>query len=274
MGKQDSERRSGVALVVDVGNSVTNVGLVSDDALFTTWTLTTTELMTADEVRARIASFFNLLAHDAAYKNAPTLDEVGDGVVASVVPGLTDAWVEALNRIVGHRPLVVGPGLKTGLKMRYNDPGELGADRIADLVAARAEYKMPLVMVDLGTTTNFEVLDRDGVFVGGIIAPGLKLSARALSDAAARLATVDIKAPTNVIGKNTREAMQSGIVVGECARIDGLIELVWQELGYETDVVVTGFDAAALAALSRHTPQVDEHLTLRGLSLLLKLNRH
>lgn len=169
--------------------------------------------------------------------------------------------------------LVVGPGLKTGLKMRYNDPGQLGADRIADLVAAKGSYAHPLIVVDFGTTTNFEVVDPEGAFIGGAIAPGLKLCAKALADAAARLPVVELIAPASMVGKNTREAMQAGIVMGEIARIDGLIDLMWGELGYETDVVATGSDADMLAALSKRIRRVDEHLTLRGLALLHAMNR-
>lgn len=252
-------------LCVDVGNSDTNLGLFVGGELDATWTVTTTERMTADEARMRMAGL--LRARDG--KEAVC----DDAVIASVVPGLTDAWVAAMRALCGRRPLVVGPGVKTGVKMRYNDPGELGADRVADLVAARAAYEPPFVVVDLGTTTNFEVVDEEGAFVGGIIAPGVKLSAKALADAAAQLAMVDLKAPASVVGKNTREAMQAGVVMGEVALIDGLIDMVQRELGYDVDVIATGSDAAAIAALSQRIARTDEHLTLRGLSMLHALNR-
>ncbi len=251
-------------LAVDVGNSVTNLGLLRDGNLFATWTATTCERMTADEARACIALFLDTV------EDAPDVD---DGIVASVVPNLTDAWTRAVQAVSGRRPLVVGPGLKTGVKMRYNDPAELGADRVADLAAAKASYDPPFLVVDLGTTTNFEVVDAQGVFVGGIIAPGLKLAARAVAQGAAQLSVIDLKAPASVIGKNTREAMQAGIVIGEVARIDGLVDAVWRELGCETQVIATGEDAAAMAALSQRVTCADEHLTLRGLGILHALNR-
>ena len=254
-------------LCVDVGNSDTNLGLFVDGELDATWTVTTTERMTADEARMRMAGLFDMRARDG--KDAAC----DDAVIASVVPGLTDAWVTATRALCGRRPLVVGPGVKTGVRMRYNDPGELGADRVADLVAARAAYEPPFVVVDLGTTTNFEVVDEDGAFVGGIIAPGVKLSAKALADAAAQLAMVDLKAPASVVGKNTREAMQAGVVMGEVALIDGLVDMVQRELGYDVDVIATGSDAAAIAALSQRIARTDEHLALRGLSMLHALNR-
>lgn len=254
-------------LCVDVGNSDTNLGLFVDGVLEATWVVTTTERMTADEARMRMTGLFDMLARDG---KAVSCD---DAVIASVVPDLTDAWVAAMRALCGRRPLVVGPGVKTGVKMRYNDPGELGADRVADLVAAREAYEAPFIVVDLGTTTNFEVVDEGGAFVGGIIAPGVKLSAKALAGAAAQLAMIDLKAPASVVGKNTREAMQAGIVMGEVALIDGLIDMVWRELGYTTDVIATGSDAAAIAALSQRIVRTDEHLALRGLNMLHALNR-
>ena len=259
-------------LVVDVGNSAIDLGLAREGVLEAVWKITTPVRMTADEACSAVASLCTW-AQAGGPGRAPALDDVSDGVVASVVPHLTDAWVEALSRIAGRRPLVVGPGVKTGMKMRYNDPGELGADRVADLVAAKEVCTPPFVVVDLGTTTNFEVVDAQGVFLGGIIAPGLRLSARALSDAAAQLADVDVHAPSSVIGKNTREAMRAGIVAGEVARIDGLVDAVWRELGCTTEVVATGEDAAAIAALSSRIERVEPRLTLRGLALLHGLNR-
>ena len=241
-------------LAVDVGNTTTSLGIVEDGALFATWSLTTPERMTADEARVAALSFL------AATDGAP---EVGDAIVASVVPGLTDAWVSAANALCGRRPLVVGPGLKTGVRMRYNDPGELGADRVADLAAAKAAYEPPFIVVDLGTTTNFEVVD----------APGRALAARALAGAAAQLAAVELRAPASVIGKSTREAVQAGVVMGEVARIDGLIDMVWRELGCKTLVVATGAGAQTMRALSARIDAADEHLTLRGLGALHALNR-
>jgi type III pantothenate kinase len=141
------------------------------------------------------------------------------------------------------------------------------------MVAARATYHFPLAIVDLGTATNIAVLDADGVYVGGLIAPGLALSARALSHAAARLPAIEIGPPASVIGKSTREAMQAGFILGESARIEGLIEMIWDELDQEGEVVVTGMDAGAVAEILTHAVQVDDTLTLRGLNLLYNLNR-
>jgi type III pantothenate kinase len=196
-----------------------------------------------------------------------------DGIISCVVPNLTTVWKHAVSEALTCRPLVVGPGLKTGLRMHFNDPAEVGPDRIADVVAARHLYGSPLVVVDLGTSTSFAVINKDGDYVGGLIASGLELSARALSQAAARLPVIDVVRPSKVIGKSTKEAMQSGFVLGEAARIDGLLRAIWSELGYETSVVVTGESASAIVELLSIKSNVEEALTLQGLSLLYDLNR-
>lgn len=253
-----------LALTVDIGNSVTNFGLAGGEELKETWSVTTPESLTADEALMCVSSYLQVRCDGA---------EVGDAIVSSVVPSLTDAWVEALHRLCGTRPLVVGPGLKSGLKLHLNSPADLGADRVADCVAAKHLYGFPLIVVDFGTATNLEVVDEEGVVQGGVIAPGLRLAARTVAQAAAQLPVIDLRAPKSVIGKNTRDAMQAGIVIGEVARIDGLIDAVWAELGYKTRVVATGDDAHAMASLSRRIELADQHLTLKGLALLRVKNR-
>lgn len=255
---------SGVILVVDVGNSVTNLGLACEGALSSAWSVTTPDRLTADEALLCVTSFLQVRGCDA---------KVRDAIVSSVVPGLTDAWVEALHTLCGVRPLVVGPGLKSGLKLHLNSPADFGADRVADCVAAKQFYGFPLIVVDFGTATTLEVIDDAGVVQGGLIAPGLRLAARAVADAAAQLPVIGLHTPRSVIGKSTRDAMQAGIVIGEVARIDGLIQAVWDELGYETRVVATGDDAQAMAGLSRRIEVADDQLTLKGLILLHQKNR-
>ncbi|MBX9033132.1 type III pantothenate kinase [Gordonibacter massiliensis (ex Traore et al. 2017)] len=268
----EAEAREAVGmLAVDVGNTVTRLGLFADDGLAATWEVTTPEHLTIDEARLVVAGFHDALERRATGGEPPL--RAGDSIVSCVVPDLTGVWASALLAECGRRPLVVGPGLKTGIKMRYRDPAEVGPDRVADLAAALADYGGPLVVVDLGTTTNFEVIDAEGTFRGGIIAPGLALGAKALAQAAARLPHVELKAPTSVIGTSTREAVQAGVVMGEVARIDGLVDKVEAELGCEAEVVVTGADAAAMAALLAHEARADDTLTLRGLHRLYELNR-
>lgn len=250
-------------LTVDVGNTTTHLGLFSGDELVGTWELTTPERLTADEARAQLVQAVSMMG-------AAMPDQ---SILACVVPALSDVWRRALALACGERPLVVGPGLRTGVRMRYDDPAEVGADRVADVVAAREAHGAPVVVVDLGTTTNIEVVDGEGTFVGGIIAPGVDLGARSLAAAAARLPMIELRAPERAIGRNTRDAMRSGVVLGEVARIDGLLDAVTAELGEEAPVVMTGSGADAMAALLRHDARVDETLTLRGLHLLWRANR-
>lgn len=251
-------------LAVDMGNTTVNIGLFEGDRLVGSWSLSTHAYATADE--AHLALHALLAAHPGIACAGPVVPD--DAVLSSVVPDLTDAWTVALSRICGRRPLVVGPGVKTGLKMSCNDPGEVGSDRIADLVAVKERHGFPVIVVDMGTTTNFEVIDREGAFLGGVVAPGLEIAARAMSREAARLPVVDLHVPKSVIGKNTREAMRSGMVLGEAARAAGIVEMIWRELGYETKVVATGEAAQAIAAVCTRISCVDADLTLHGLALI------
>ncbi len=198
---------------------------------------------------------------------------VDDVILASVVPSLTGAWREAAEHLCGLAPVVVGPGVKTSLPMRYDNPAEVGADRVADAVAALAEFGAPVVVVDLGTATNIEVIDEDGAFRGGIIAPGLATSASALFSRAARIPQSDLAAPKSVIGTNTADAVRSGLVCGEAAKVDGLVHHIFRELGYEAPVVATGGFAQMIGELSRVITHVDQALTLKGLRLIYAKNR-
>lgn len=259
-------------LTVDVGNTQTDFGLFCDGKLVGRRALTTHQRLTADEAHMQAREV--LATFGDGWGKAPwSFSHPEGGILSCVVPSLTDTWAQALTELCSSRPLVVGPGLKTGVHMRYKDPAEIGPDRIADVVAAKATYDIPVILVDFGTTTNIEVVDKDGTFVGGLIAPGLRLGASTLSEAAARLPMIEIRAPRKVIGQTTRAAMQSGVVFGEVARIDGLLDAIAQELGYESRVVLTGNDAATMASLLHHEVSVDMSLTLRGLWLIWVANQ-
>lgn len=273
-------------LAVDVGNTHTVLGVFSGEALLGRVSLTTHRRLTADEALLRVREALGAMGEGATggpgavgatvpatTPPVPAPARPDGAILSCVVPALTDVWMAALARVSGSRPLVVGPGLRTGLRMRYKDPSEVGADRIADVVAARALVGAPVVAVDLGTTTNVEVVDAEGTFLGGVIAPGLRLGAAALSQAAARLPMVEVRAPRHAIGQTTREAMQAGLVLGEVARLDGLLDAVLAELGADAPVLLTGDDARALAGLLSHEVRVVGDLTLRGLLLLWQLNR-
>ena len=263
------------SLAVDVGNTSTRLGLFAPDAArdaepVGTFEVTTPERLTADEARLLVERALEVLGRDAGAAAAST-GRVG-AILSCVVPSLTEPWTRGLTVACGTRPLVVGPGLKTGIRMDYHDPSEVGPDRIADAVAARESLGCPAIAVDLGTTVNMEVVDDRGTFVGGVIAPGLALGMRALAGAAARLPQIELKVPTRVIGKSTREAMLSGVVLGEAIRIDGLVRGIERELGSEAPVVMCGDGAQVIAGLLQHPATVDPTLTLRGLHLLYLMN--
>lgn len=252
-------------LTVDIGNTQTAMGLFEGEQLVAHWVFTTRAQDTADEVQLLLTGQLEL--------NDMRVDDCDDVVMASVVPALTECWATVARRITLHEPIIVGPGIKTGLAMRYDNPAEIGADRVADAIAAIQLEGMPVVVVDLGTTTNIEVIDEKGRFMGGIIAPGMGTGADAMFTHAARLPQVDIVEPDHAIGTNTVDAMRSGIVFGEVARIDGLVRAIFDELGYEAPVIATGGFSGVIAELSQTITRREPRLTLHGLRLVYEKNR-
>lgn len=252
-------------LTVDIGNTQTAIGLFSQDDLVAHWRFATRHTDTADEVHLNLAGQLDLAGYSA--------DDVERFVIASVVPTLTSVWTDAARRISGRAPITVGPGIKTGLPMRYDNPAEVGADRVADALAAIDLVGAPAIVVDLGTATNIEVIDREGNFRGGIIAPGLGTSADALSSHAARLPQTELSFPEHAIGTNTNDAMRSGLMWGEVARIDGLVQRVFDELGYTTPVIATGGFAGIISKHSCTVTHHERNLTLHGLKLIYERNK-
>jgi type III pantothenate kinase len=194
-------------------------------------------------------------------------------VIASVVPALTAAYEDLAMRLTGQRPLVIGPGLKTGLAIAYENPREVGADRIVNAIAAVDSSGAPVIVVDFGTATTLDVVDTSGAYLGGAIAPGIETSAEALFRRAARLSAVDLEPPARVVGRNTRESVQAGLLLGEAARVDGLVRRTFAELGYQCPVVATGGLAELMAPLCEMVTAVDADLTLRGLALVWERNQ-
>ena len=252
-------------LTVDIGNTQTAIGLFEGERLCACWRFTTRAVDTADEVHLNLAGQFGLSDFDLA-----ACDHV---VIASVVPSLTDCWAEVARRVTGRAPLIVGPGIKTGLPMRYDNPAEVGADRVADALGALALEGAPVVVVDLGTATNMEVINDKGEFLGGIIAPGLGTGAADLATHAAQLPMVGLSRPKRVIGTNTVDAMRSGLVLGEAARIDGLVRRIFDELGYEAPVIATGGYANVMAQLCSTITRHEPNLTLEGLRIVYERNK-
>jgi type III pantothenate kinase len=252
-------------LAVDVGNTETVIGLFEGDALTAHWRVSSDASITADELSVKLTGLLEMAGL--------TRDDVNHLIVGSVVPRLTDAWAEVGSALCGEGALVVGPGLKTGMPIHYDNPHEVGADRIVNGVAAIHEFGAPVLVVDFGTATTIDVIDAEGGYLGGAIAPGLETSAEALFRKAARLSTVDLMDPGAVIGRNTRASVQAGLVLGQAAMVDGLVRRIWAELGCETRVVATGGLAERMSALCETITDVDADLTLKGLLLVYRRNR-
>lgn len=251
-------------LAVDIGNTQTVVGLISESGPEARWRISTEPALTADEIRLRISGLFTLDGRD--------WNDVERIVISSVVPALTAAYEDLALRTTGVAPLVVGPGVKTGMPIAYENPHEIGADRIVNAIAAVERYGAPVIVVDLGTATTFDVIDASGAYLGGSIAPGLETSAIALFSRAARLSAVDLEPPAHTIGRNTRESVQAGLVIGHAALIDGLVQRTWDELGGPCTVVATGGLAGRIAPLTTTVDSVDDDLTLEGLALIWRRN--
>ena len=250
-------------LAVDVGNTQTVVGLLDGRDVVDRWRIATVRHRTSDEIAGLLQGFFSL----RGMRFADEVDEVG---IASVVPRLTLQWVDMCRLRLGVEPFVVGPGARTGMRIAMKNPTEVGADRIVNAVAAVETYGAPVVIVDFGTSTNFDVVNADGEYVGGAIAPGVEVSMEALTSRAARLIKVDIVEPEHAIGKDTIGALQAGAVYGFAGQVDGIAEAIWEELGTRTKLIATGGLAALIAPHSAAISEVDPDLTLRGIELIMR----
>ncbi len=258
------EERQTMILAVDIGNTQTVLGLFENAILGGHWRISTDATLTADELRLRIGGLLGL--------DGLSWESIHRVVISSVVPALTVAYEEMAERATGKEPMVIGPGVKTGMPIRYDNPHEVGADRIVNGVAAYAALGGPVVVVDFGTATTLDVIDASGAYLGGAIAPGVETSAEALFSRAARLAKVDLEAPDKVIGTNTRASVQAGLVLGEAVMVDGLVRRIWEELGTSCPVIATGGLAEQMTPLCQTIGHVDADLTLKGLIAIYERN--
>jgi type III pantothenate kinase len=252
-------------LTIDVGNTNTVLGVFDGAQLLVHWRLTTRREQTADEYGILVRNLF------ASSALAPSGIEAV--ALASVVPPLTPVLLALARQYLGHEPLVVGPGVKTGMPILYEPPGDVGADRIVNGVAAYAAYGGPVIVVDFGTATTFDVVTRRGEYVGGVICPGIGISAEALFQRAARLPRVDVRDPGRVVGRTTVGSMQAGLYYGYAAMCEGILGRIRAELGEPARVVATGGLAETLASEIPSIEAVDPILTLTGLRLIWERNR-
>ena len=252
-------------LAVDVGNTQTALGLYRDDELVDSFRLATDRSRTGDELGVTLSALLDL--------------EAVDGVcLSTTVPALQREWERVAERWLQAPLLVVGPGTKTGIAIRYDDPREVGPDRIVNAVAASARYGAPCIVVDFGTSTNFDIVaasgkDGSAEYVGGVLAPGIEVSMEALFARAARLVKVDFSAPPSVIGKTTVAGLQSGMVYGFAGQVDGIVERIRGELGNEARAIGTGGLADLIAPHAATLERIDPFLTLDGLRLVWERNR-
>jgi type III pantothenate kinase len=246
-------------LAVDVGNTQTAVGLYEGERILGHWRVATEPRRTGDELGVMLGGFLDLGAVEGI-------------CLSSSVPALTSAYEEVAARWARVPILVVGPGVRTGIQIRYDDPREVGPDRIVNAVAASAKYGAPCIVVDFGTSTNFDVVSAAGEFVGGVLAPGIEISMDALFQRAARLTKVDFSEPPSVIGKTTEAALRSGLVYGFAGQVDGIVQAIRGELGADAPVVATGGLADLIAPHARTVETVDPNLTLDGLRIVWDRN--
>lgn len=246
-------------VTIDVGNTQTTIGLFAPDGTNEMcWRMPTLPTDTSDSLRSRLHGYF---AMDGFNFRAVT-----DAAVASVVPVLTRAWLRCFQRMLGHDPILVGPGASCGIELNLKNPSAVGADRIANAVAAVRRYGSPVIVVDFGTATNIDVVDATGAYRGGTIGPGLMLSADALFARAAKLSSVPIENPPHALGNSTETALQSGLVIGAAAQAEGLVARIKAELDIEDATVVgTGGLARTVSAATDLFDVIDPDLTLRGI---------
>lgn len=253
-------------LVFDVGNTNIVLGLYDGDKMIYHWRAATNELKTADEYAASLGMMFQL--------DGVTFAMVTDIIISSVVPPVNPTLEYLCKRYFHVEPMMVGPGMKTGLNILYDKPRELGADRIVNAVAGITLYGGPLIIIDLGTATTFCAIDEKKRYLGGAVTPGIGISMEALFQRASKLPRIELTPASSVICKNTVSAMQSGIYYGAIGQVDGIVRRMKKEMGYkEIKVIATGGLADLIASQSETIDVIDPLLTLKGLYILFKKNR-
>ena len=252
-------------LTIDIGNTNIELGVVDEQGIVFQ------ERISTDIDRTELE--YAVLIKNALEVHSLTGDEITGSIMSSVVPPLVHIIKSAIKKLIGITPMVVGAGLKTGLDIKIDNPKTLGADIVVDSVAAKEIYGAPCIVIDMGTATTLSVLDQKGCFIGGVILPGLRTSLDALVSNAAQLSQTSLAAPKKVIGKNTLDCLRGGMIYGNAASIDGMIERMEEELGCKCTIVATGGLAQAVIPHCRHNIIIDEDLLLKGLQIIYEKNR-
>lgn len=252
-------------LAVDIGNTNVTLGVFKGQEMKATWRMGTSVHRESDEYAVMLLNFLEL--------GGIPPSAISDAAICSVVPPLTPTFADLCRRYLHSEPLIVEAGVKTGIRVAMDNPREVGADRIVDAAAARQLYGTPLIVIDFGTATTFDVISRDGEYIGGAISPGVTLAAEALFDRTAQLPRVELVHPKKVIGKGTITAMQSGILFGYVALVEGMVARIQAELGEKARVIATGGLAGVIAEEAKVIEIVAPDLTLIGLRIIYELNR-
>ena len=251
-------------IAVDIGNTNIVLGCIEDDKILFEARMATDLIKTSDQYCAELKTMLSL------FEVSP--EDIDGSIISSVVPPVLNSFKTAIRKLTGCSALVVGPGIKTGLNIRMDNPSEVGSDLIVAAVAAIAEYGAPLLLVDMGTATTITAIDESGAFVGGCICPGVKISMEALTGRTAQLPGIRLDEPRCAIGKNTRDSMRSGIMLGAASMLDGLLDRMEVELGTKVTVVATGGISKFVLPLCRRKMIYDRSLMLKGLKLLYARN--
>ena len=252
-------------LVVDIGNSNVVIGGVEGEKILFEARLRTDATKTSDEYCIDLKSILDI------YNVCK--DGIEGSIIASVVPQVLNTMQTAVMKLTGRKALVVGPGLKTGLNIAIDNPSQTGADLVVGAVAALREHKPPMIIIDMGTATTMVVLDKNGALIGGSISPGVKISMDALTGGTALLPGLQLDQPKRAIGRNTTDCMRSGIMLGTACMLDGMIDRMEEELGYKTNVIVTGGIAKFVVPMCRKEMTYDKDLLIKGLAALYRENK-
>ena len=253
-------------LAIDIGNTNIVIGCIQDDEILFKARIATDRTRTSDQYGVEIKNMLEAFG--------VSREDISDCIISSVVPPVFHSVRTGVVKVIGKQPMVVGPGLKTGLNIRVDVPSQVGSDRIVIAVAALAEYKPPLILMDMGTATTIEVVAENNTYIGGVIFPGVKVSLDALTSRAAQLPAISLDRPRNVVGKNTVDCMRSGMMYGTAAMIDGLVDRIEEELGYRATLVATGGMAQFVTPLCKREIILEKDLLLKGLNLIYKKNKH